>query len=43
MRKPFADRGSNAMNRWFEALQRTLDKEKISEDPKKFPLVPLQV
>ena len=31
------------MNRWFEALQRTLDKEKISEDPKKFPLVPLQV
>jgi glycerol-1-phosphate dehydrogenase [NAD(P)+] len=31
------------MNRWFETLHHTLDGEKISEDPKKSPLVPLQV
>jgi glycerol-1-phosphate dehydrogenase [NAD(P)+] len=31
------------MNRWFETLQRTLDREKIPEDPGKAPLVPLQV
>lgn len=31
------------MNRWFETLQQTLDREKIPEDPKKAPLVPLQV
>ncbi|MGE5855485.1 MAG: iron-containing alcohol dehydrogenase [Syntrophaceae bacterium] len=31
------------MNRWFETLQRTLEREKIPEDPKKAPLVPLQV
>jgi len=43
MRKPFAYRGSNAVNRWFETLHHTLDREKISEDPKKSPLVPLQV
>jgi glycerol-1-phosphate dehydrogenase [NAD(P)+] len=30
------------MNRWFETLHHTLDVEKISEDPKKSPLVPLQ-
>jgi glycerol-1-phosphate dehydrogenase [NAD(P)+] len=41
MRKPFADRGSNAMNRWFETLQQTLDREKIPEDPQKAPLVPI--
>jgi glycerol-1-phosphate dehydrogenase [NAD(P)+] len=33
----------NAMNRWFETLQQTLGREKIPEDPKKAPLVPLQV
>jgi glycerol-1-phosphate dehydrogenase [NAD(P)+] len=43
MRKPFAERGSNAMNRWFETLQQTLGREKILEDPEKAPLVPLQV
>jgi glycerol-1-phosphate dehydrogenase [NAD(P)+] len=42
MRNPDADRGSNAMNRWFETLHRTLDREKISEDPEKSRLVPLQ-
>jgi glycerol-1-phosphate dehydrogenase [NAD(P)+] len=43
MRKPLIDRGSNAMNRWFEILQQTLDREKIPEDSEKAPLVPLQV
>ena len=31
------------MNRWFETLQQTLDREKILEDPRKAPLVPFQV
>jgi glycerol-1-phosphate dehydrogenase [NAD(P)+] len=30
------------MNRWFETLQNTLDREKISKDPEKSPLVPAQ-
>ena len=42
MRKPFSDRGSNAVNRWFETLHRTLDRERIPQDPKKSPLVPVQ-
>ena len=42
MRKPFSDRGSNTVNRWFETLHHTLDREGISEDPEKSPLVPLQ-
>jgi len=31
------------MNHWFETLQQSLDREKIPQDPKKAPLVPLQV
>jgi glycerol-1-phosphate dehydrogenase [NAD(P)+] len=42
MRSPFADRGSNSMNRWFETLHRTLAREGIPNDPKKSPLVPSQ-
>ena len=37
MRTPFADRGSNAMNRWFATLHHTLDREGISGGSGKIP------
>jgi hypothetical protein len=41
--KPFADRGSNVMNHRVETPHLTLDRERITKDSKKSPLVPLQL